>query len=373
MNLETFSKVSPLLLGGVRGALLLSSIMIFRVFSRLLDPDKTWYSLNDRLCSKSPRKFGENNLFAIFPDEVHRVNIADLHDGNGGPVPKQWFNKLDGRNGSEHVYVGSAFAVLAGNIGLKNPSEADFLRSDAFVSLKSAINRLGLLVTDPQVAMNPLFDTKSQTIDERSVQSSQESPEESLAGEMKEARSPPKCSTPRRESPPKFFESPCSDTSLSFDSSTSSESSITQISLNASYAPAYKKRKLRQKVETVMRNVQASCLEQGEQLGDVIARSCLFKRKINIDGKEIISHAFSEVSRELGVKKAFDDLVPEELWNERVHMMSVPDWLLLLCKLESKISDDAWQMILNRTKLGKSGVSCALDEFHLLILIYMMC
>lgn len=156
MNLETFSKVSPLLLGGVCSALLLSSIMIFRVFSRLLDPDKTWYSLNDRLCSKSPRKFGENNLFAIFPDEVRRVNIADLHDGNGGPVPKQWFNKLDGRNGSEHVYVGSAFAVLAGNIGLKNPSEADFLRSDAFVSLKSAINRLGLLVTDPQVAMNPL-------------------------------------------------------------------------------------------------------------------------------------------------------------------------------------------------------------------------
>ena len=326
MNLETFSQVSSLLLGSVRYALLLSSIMIFRVFSRLLDPDKTWYSLNDRLCSKSPRKFGENNLFGIFPDEVRRVNIADLQDGNDGPVPKQWFNKLDGRNGSEHVYVGNACALLASNIGLKNPSEAEFLRSDAFVSLKSAINHLGLLVTDPQVATNQLLDTKIQTIDEKPDCS---------------------CSTPRRESPPKIFESPCSDASLPFDRSTSSESSITQISLNTSYAPAYKKRKLRQKVETVMRSVEASCSEQGEQLGDVIARSCLFKRKINIDGKEIILHAFSEVSEELGVKKAFDELVPEELWNQRVHMMSVPDWLLLLCKLESKISDDAWQMILN--------------------------
>ena len=298
MNLETFSQVSSLLLGSVRYALLLSSIMIFRVFSRLLDPDKTWYSLNDRLCSKSPRKFGENNLFGIFPDEVRRVNIADLQDGNDGPVPKQWFNKLDGRNGSEHVYVGSACAVLAGNIGLKNPSEAEFLRSDAFVSLKSAINHLGLLVTDPQVATNQLLDTKIQTIDEKPDCSSQESGEE-----MKDAKSPPKCSTPRRESPPKIFESPCSDASLPFDRSTSSESSITQISLNTSYAPAYKKRKLRQKVETVMRSVEASCSEQGEQLGDVIARSCLFKRKINIDGKEIISHAFSEVSEELGVKR----------------------------------------------------------------------
>ena len=124
--METFSKVSSLFLGGVPGALLLSN-MIFRVFSRLLDPDKTWYSLKDRLCSKSLRKFGENNLFEIFRNEVRRINIADLHDGNGGPVPKQWLNKLDGRNGSEHVYVASAFAVLAGNIGLKNPTEADFL------------------------------------------------------------------------------------------------------------------------------------------------------------------------------------------------------------------------------------------------------
>ena len=119
MNLETFSKVSSLLLGGVCGALLLSSIMIFPVFSRLLDPDKTWYSLNDRLCSKSLRKFGENNLFAIFPDEVRRVNIADLHDGNGGPVPKQWFNKLDGRSGSEPFMLRVHLLCLPVTLALK--------------------------------------------------------------------------------------------------------------------------------------------------------------------------------------------------------------------------------------------------------------
>lgn len=79
-------------------------------------------------------------MFELFRDEIRRVNISDLHDGNGGPVSKHWFNKLDGRNSSKDVYVATAFAVLAGNIGLKNPSEAAFLRSDAFVLLKSAIN-----------------------------------------------------------------------------------------------------------------------------------------------------------------------------------------------------------------------------------------
>ncbi|CAH3199391.1 unnamed protein product, partial [Porites evermanni] len=38
-------------------------------------------------------------------------------------------------------------------------------------------------------------------------------------------------------------------------------------------------------------------------------------------------------------------------------MISVPDWMLLVCKLESTISDDSWQMILNQTRLGKSGNS----------------
>ena len=34
---------------------------------------------------------------------------------------------------------------------------------------------------------------------------------------------------------------------------------------------------------------------------------------------------FSEVANEPGVRKAFCELVPEELWNQRIQMMSVPD------------------------------------------------
>ena len=99
----------------------------------------------------------------------------------------------------------------------------------------------------------------------------------------------------------------------------------------------------------------------GRNLGDIVAQSYVFQRKktfSGINGQElIIWHMFSEVANELGVRKAFCELIPEELWNQRVQMMSVPDWMLLLCKLESTISDNCWQMILNQTRLGKSVVS----------------
>ena len=42
--------------------------MLFRVFSRSLDQEKTWYALNDRLCGKQPRKFSEGSFFQLFPD-----------------------------------------------------------------------------------------------------------------------------------------------------------------------------------------------------------------------------------------------------------------------------------------------------------------
>ncbi|CAH3194341.1 unnamed protein product [Porites evermanni] len=110
-----------------------------------------------------------------------------------------------------------------------------------------------------------------------------------------------------------------------------------------------------------MRSVESVCLQRGETLGDVVAQSCLFQRKKTFNGinvQELIWHVFIKVANELGVRKAFCELVCEELWNQRVQMLSVPDWMLLLCKLESTISDDSWQMILNRTRVGKSGGYC---------------
>ena len=367
MNLDTFSGTSSLWLASAHDAVLPATIlvdaMIFRVFSRLLDQRKSWYALNDSLCAKVPRKFNECQLFQLFPDDVRHINIADLQDSNGGPVLNQWFNKLDAKKSTEQVYVGSTFAVVAGNLALKNPSVSEFLRSEAFLSLKSAINKHEISDSNqdgPQHSGDSLH-----YFDEGPDDKGGETPldqESKMAISKESPESPPNCSTPRRESPPKF-ESVflnSSDDSVESDQSAESGLSISSL-LNGSYSTSYKKRKIRRKVDAVMKSIETLCSEQGETLSDLVAQSCLYQRKTQttFDGKDLICQIFSEVTRELGVRKTFDELIPEELWDQRVQIMSVPDWMLLLCKLESKISDDSWQMILNRTQLGKSGVSLA--------------
>ena len=42
---------------------------------------------------------------------------------------------LDANKSAEQVYVGSRFAVVAGNVALKNPSVPEFLQPEVFLSL----------------------------------------------------------------------------------------------------------------------------------------------------------------------------------------------------------------------------------------------
>ena len=54
-------------------AVILVANMLFQVFSRSLDREKTWYGLNDRLCGKQPRKFSEGSFLQLSPDVFLRV------------------------------------------------------------------------------------------------------------------------------------------------------------------------------------------------------------------------------------------------------------------------------------------------------------
>ena len=110
-----------------------------------------------------------------------------------------------------------------------------------------------------------------------------------------------------------------------------------------------------------MGSVESVCLEQGETLGDVVAQSCLFQSKKTfngINGQELIWHVFSEVANELGVRKhSASSYLRSSVEPACTNDVCARHWMLLLCKLESIISNDSWQMILNRTRLGKSGLS----------------
>lgn len=215
--------------------------MIFRVFSRLLDQGKSWYALNDCLCAKVPRKFNTCHLFQLFPHDVCQINIADLQDANGVPVLNQWFNKLDAKKSTEQVYVGSTFAVVAGNLTLKNPSVSEFLRSKAFLSLKSAINKHKLEIVESNQDSQQSGDSLNY-FDEGPDNKGGETPQEQeskMAKSWESPESPLNCSTPRRESLPKFesvFHNSCGDSAES-DQSGLSISSL----LNGSYVHLIKK------------------------------------------------------------------------------------------------------------------------------------
>ena len=191
----------------------------------------------------------------MFTDEIRRVKTADLHDGNGIPVLLKWFN--NGSNGSEYVYVGSSFAVFAGTLVRKNPAEGEFFRLDAFILLKCAINKRDLPVIDhleesfnSNTCQSTSSDCMKDGVDVDSTVESLDCQEESTSPSSAESlpspdspprtKSPPKCSTPRTEIPPQFH---VHNGSSSLDDSLKSDSSVSEISANPTYAPATKKRK----------------------------------------------------------------------------------------------------------------------------------
>ena len=170
-------------------------------------------------------------------------DFADLHNENGCPVSSQWFNKLNGQKSSDQVYVGSTFAVVACNLVLRNPSESEFLRSEAFLSLKRTINEDVLKESD--IDHRPAQDLCCVSTDRGSKSDEGESPQESkgekLSLESCFPGSPPKCSTPRRQSPPKFeipLDHVDTSSSSSRDDSSQSVGSVSSVSslLNQSLA-----------------------------------------------------------------------------------------------------------------------------------------
>ena len=199
--------------------------MIHRIFSPSLDPQRTWFALNDEFCVVPPRKFCSNGIFDMFPEEICRVNIVDLLDENGGPVPLSWFNKR--AKAAETLYAGTTFAVLAGNLRRKNPGEGEFFKSEFFQHLIRALNRADLLsrADDREFQSSILNSTLRSSercinamddlapVDFRPEPSSVDLSNCPLKSPPKADESPPKCSTPSISSNSSTLSSPVSSSS----------------------------------------------------------------------------------------------------------------------------------------------------------------
>ena len=334
---------------GKRGCTLrlnMPSVQPVQVFSSNLDPDKNWYALSTDLCGAPPNKFCQTDVFKLFTNEVASCFVKDLRDKDGGPISAKFFNS-GVKAVANKVYVGTFFALIARNLRRRSLQESNFLKSDEFFVLKKNINQGNFI---PPKTYSPSISSPK-----------------------------PCCSTPiKRCSKDDLLpvpESPISSSESSFNgsfarndksapklssSSSSSSSSLKDIE-DCDYKPQYKKRKIRDKCATIMKEIHRICEENGENLSSVLARCCVLSRgELPGESRKIIRDMIAEVEGNLGIKKTLEELLPREILDKQVQAMTVPDWQLLLLKLEVPISDEGWQTLLNVTELGKNGVSSIL-------------
>lgn len=167
--------------------------------------------------------------------------------------------------------------------------------------------------------------------------------------------SPPKCS----QSAPKCDQSP----PLPPTPKPSKKRTIAQLKLDQDLSPKTKKAKIRESTKSLVAKIQQICESEGETLGAVLGECSLWSGKENF-AQDTVKSIFDLMVDKKGVIPAFSSLLSEEVWQKRIECMRVPDWVYLLFKLKTRISDLGWQDFLNLTKLGRTGVSVVGDLFN---------
>ena len=76
--------------------------------------------------------------------------------------------------------------------------------------------------------------------------------------------------------------------------------------------------------------------------------------------RETVSSTVLTVAEKQGVRKAFTTLLNENVYNEYINTLRVPDWIQLYVKLATKLPNRSWQTLLNFLNIGRSGVSLIL-------------
>lgn len=267
-----------------------SGNVVWGVFSQSR-PQKHWFALNTDLCGIVARKFCENEIFKVFTDEVKCVKINECRDQNGVPIPKAKGNKTD------RLYVGSKFAVIAGNLRRKDPSASELLKRKDFQKIIDVLNRQSLTVSHDNNDGGALNDTctkittpDSLSLDSSDLSSSRFISSDSLSsycgndvekGNLKRKRLAPKKSAPFLTSTP--------------------QASVTE------YETPYKKRKWRKIAVSLMSDIEDICDSNNETLSSVIARCCLFERNDDVECDKLLQ-SWRKLKRSLDKMKRFKNL-----------------------------------------------------------------
>ena len=337
------------------------SFELYKVFSTSLNTATTWFALSSNLCSTKPSVFCSSSTAKLFPSEYACVRLADLRGEDGFPARSKWFSA---KGYSEEVFVATAFGILLGILRLKSLERCPFIRTKYFCSLVCFVNTNAFGFNDINAQDNSPVESGEAEVKRLKVkEKALEAEVVALKSEISSLRCLQANSPPSTPSPPKCYQSATKcdrSSSLPQTPKPSKKRTITELKLDQDLSPKTKKSKIRESTKGLMAKIQQLCEGEGETLGATLGECSLWSGKENF-AQDTVKAVFDLMVDKKGVIPAFSSLLSEEVWQKRIECMRVPDWVYLLLKLKTRISDLGWQEFLNLTKLGRTGVSVVGD------------
>ena len=250
--------------------------------------------------------------------------------------------------------MGSAFGLFLGILRLKSWMSCQFIKSECFKMVVSALNFRGLDCNGRDGPEN-VIEKSAHTPAHGAVLEAHPFPQAQNTERMPPTP-PSNPSQPSTNSPPNCKSPP--NQSLNESAKIWEEKrSIEQLKADQDLSPPSKRKKVREAAASIMKSISQLCENNGETLGTVLGECCLMSGTDGLNARQTVKSAFDTVAEEKGTRRAFTKLLSEETWSKRVECMRVPDWIYLLLKRKSRISDSGWQDLTNLTKLGRTGVS----------------
>ena len=297
------------------------SVGLQRVFGPSLSAEANWYAVSSDWFYR-PREFMASEHFRLFKDDILEISIYDLVDGTGARVNPSWFGSSRKK---DLVVVATLFGIVGRALRRKNVDEDKFCGLSEFQVVREELNSLQL---EKMAGSNYNFPAIL--------------PE-----------TPP-------STPDEIGSNPTNAVSVSLGKPTiealQDVEKTTGPRLKAKCAGKFAKDCL----EVLRENLTSS----GEDLGKALGYGLLYSGQDNEEFvRETISSALSTVAEKQGVRKAFSTLLTDNIYNEYVNSMRVPDWIQLYVKLSTKLPNRSWQTLLNFLNIGRSGVSLILRSF----------
>ena len=256
--------------------------------------------------------------FKLFKDDILEVSIYDLVARNGARVNPSWFGSSRKK---DLVVVATLFGIVDRALRRKNADEDMFCRSSEFKAIRQGLNSLQI----ENMAGSNNFPTVL-------------------------AETPP-------STPEEIGHNVSNAVAIGLEKTTREAlqevEKITGPRLKSKRAGKFAKdclEVLREKVSS------------GEDLGKVLGYGLLYSGQQENEEfvRETVSSSLLTVAEKQGVRRAFTTLLKENLYDEYVSTMRVPDWIQLYVKLATKLPNRSWQTLLNFLNIGRSGVSLIL-------------